>query len=140
MTENQAGHPPESAETSQLPQLDFSTSTTIATNPAPAVSVTVTDAGLAQDAYEATLGLAVLPPGILIECPADWGIVYHLVFSGAAGTVMAADADPNGCVLVEIVVGASSTLEADDAYWSTLTSDLSISEAEIYPYAPPSNP
>ena len=25
MTENQAGHPPESAETSQLPQLDFST-------------------------------------------------------------------------------------------------------------------
>ncbi len=114
--------------------LQFSTATTIPSNPAPAVQVTVTDVAKSQNAYHATLALPVFPPGTY-ACPIDWGVTYQLTFLLANGSSLTVTADPNGCSLVDIPGTCLRSVGSSD-YWSQLAQDLGIPESEIYPYSP----
>jgi Kelch motif len=118
----------------QVTALKFSTATTISSNSAPPVYVTVTDAAKAQDAYQATLALPVFPPGIY-NCPIDWGVTYQLTFLLATGSSLTVTADPNGCSVVDIPGTCVRSVVPSD-YWSQLAQDLGIPESEIYPYSP----
>ncbi len=122
----------------QVTALKFSTATTISSNPAPPVYVTVTDAAKAQNAYQATLALPVFPPGTY-ACPIDWGVTYQLTFLLANGSNLTVTADPNGCSLVDIPGTCLRSVGSSD-YWSELAQDLGIPESEIYPYSPNMQP
>ena len=111
--------------------LQFSTATTIPSNPAPAVQVTVTDVAKAQDAYQATLALPVFPPGVY-NCPADFGVTYQLSFLLANGSNLTVTENPSGCSVANIP--GTCVRSVGPTYWSQLAQDLGIPEAEIDPY------
>jgi hypothetical protein len=113
----------------QVTALTFSTATTIASNPAPPVYVTVTDAAKAQDAYAATLALPVFPPGTY-ACPFDFGVTYQLTFLLANGSSLGVIADPTGCQNVSIP-GTCARSAMGTTFWSELSQDLGVPESEI---------
>jgi hypothetical protein len=113
--------------------LQFSAATTIPSNPAPAVQVTVTDVAKAQDAYRATLALPVFPPGIY-NCPADPGIIYQLTFLLANGSSLTVTEDPSGCPVANIP--GTCVRSVSSTYWNQLAQDLGVPESGIDPYSP----
>jgi hypothetical protein len=112
--------------------LTFSTATSIPSNPAPQVQVTVTDASKVSSLFEAALALPTVPEGTY-SCPADFGVQYELAFTSGA-TVTRVGLEPNGCGWVSIP--GSSARSPDAAWWSQLSATLAIPETEIYPYMP----
>jgi hypothetical protein len=130
------------SETVGVSRAEFSATTSIPSNRAPSVRVTVTDAGKAQSLYSATLALPPFPqpPHRWASCPIDFGIFYHLVFEAAASEVMTADLQPGGCETVTLQKpdGLPIYLSAvGSGYWSTLAATLGIPESKIFPYVPP---
>jgi hypothetical protein len=124
-------------ESGSVTTAEFTTSTSLPSNPPPAVHVTVSDAAKAQALYAATLALPPVPPGEY-GCPMDFGINYTLVFRDASSsTVMTTSLDPGGCqgVRMESPVGSTGAWTATErSYWSTLASDLGVAESAIYPW------
>ena len=124
--------------------VSFQGTTTIPSNPAPSVQVTVSDPA-ARDVASAILDLPAMPPGTY-NCPADLGIAYFLVFTGGdpnggGETVMIAHLDPAGCQQGDISSDGQHvdhfwTATSPD-FWSRLAGDLGVPEADIYPYRPP---
>ncbi len=124
--------------------LRFQATTTISSNPAPDVVVTVPDPA-AADVASAILALPTMPPGTY-NCPADFGVSYFLVFTGGdpnggGETVMLANLDPAGCQQGQISSDGQNvyhfwTATSPD-FWSRLAADLGVPEANIYPYQPP---
>jgi hypothetical protein len=66
-------------ESGSITTAEFTTSSSIPSNPPPAVHVTVSNATKAQALYAATLALPAFPPG-QYNCPEDLGIQYTLAF------------------------------------------------------------
>ena len=124
--------------------LAFTGTTTIASNPAPNVQITVPDPA-ALDVANAILDLPAMPPGTY-NCPADFGVSYVLLFTGGdpnggGETVMIAHLDPSGCQQGDISSDGQHvdhfwTATSSD-FWSRLAGDLGVPEADIYPYQPP---
>jgi hypothetical protein len=118
--------------------------TTIPSNPAPNVQVTIPDPA-ALDVASAILDLPAMPPGTY-NCPADFGVSYFLLFTGGdpnggGETVMIAHLDPTGCQQGDISSDGQQvdhfwTATSSD-FWSRLASDLGLPEADLYPYQPP---
>jgi hypothetical protein len=119
---------------SQATDFTFTTSTTIPTNPAPSVDVTVSDPTTVQALFQETNALPVLPAG-QYNCPADFGVTYHLTFVTQNGTTQYV-LDPGGCETVTIASDSSVVLSANPQYWQTLAAALGVPETSIYPYAP----
>ena len=120
-------------------KLEFTTTSSLPSNPPPPVHVSLTDATAAESVYDATLALPVFPDGTF-SCPADFGILYHLVFSGSDGTIMIADVNPTGCGDVHVAGAGSSVVlrtSTSPDYWPALAQGLGIPESEIYPYVVP---
>jgi hypothetical protein len=120
----------------EVTELKFSTTTTIPSNPAPPVKVTVTDAAKAQDAYQTALALPVdsLGPSGFRSCPPDYGVTYQLTFLLANGRSLTVIADPTGCQYVDIP--GTCARSPDSIFWSYLARDLGIPESDISPYSP----
>jgi hypothetical protein len=121
---------------SEITKLEFSTSTSIAANPAPAVNVTVTDARLAQAAFEATLSLPAIPAGPM-SCPNDFGVLYHLTFWGKNSVVAQVTLDPTGCQGADVTTTSSTTslwAASTPTYWPALAANLEVPQENIYPY------
>jgi hypothetical protein len=106
---------------------------------APAVHVSLQDAGRAQSLYTATLALPALPVGTFCR-PADFGVAKReLSFRrlrlarpvGHARSRRVRDGDARG------QRGFVLWRATDGSYWSTLSTTLGIDEASIYPYEPP---
>jgi hypothetical protein len=135
------------AQIGRVQTVTFQASTYILSNPPPAVDLTITDSGAAQDMANAILALPVMV-GVASpsedHCPADVGVMYDLEFAGRAGDqVMQTTINVSGC--------QQAVVEKSDAYddviltaaghpdfWSRLAADLGLPEADIYPYHPPS--
>jgi hypothetical protein len=120
-------------------EVEFTTTSSQPSNPPPPVRVSLTDAIAAESVYDATLALPVFPDGTF-SCPADFGILYHLVFSSSDGTVMIADVNPNGCGDVRVAGAGSSVVlrsSTSPTYWPALAQGLGIPESEIYTYVTP---
>ena len=118
-----------------IDSVQFTTTTGIAQNPAPDVDVTVTG-DAARAILVATLALPAMPDGEY-SCPIDWGVTYTLDFTGSDADVTAT-LDPNGCETVTLSIDSQSRWWVNDAaYWSTLASNLGITESQIFPYSPP---
>jgi hypothetical protein len=120
----------------QIAGLKFSTATTIPSNPPPSVQVTVSDTAKAQDAYQKTLALPVVRPGIR-SCGMDSGITYRLTFLFANGLSLTVTEDPDGCGYVDIP-GTCVRQGYPLGYWSQLAQDLGIPVCKIYPNSMPS--
>jgi hypothetical protein len=124
--------------------LSFTGTTTVSSNPAPTVQVTVPDPA-ALDVANAILNLPAMPPGTY-NCPADFGVSYFLLFTGGdpnggGETVMIAHLDPSGCQQGDISndgqhVDHFWTATSSD-FWTRLAGDLGVPEADIYPSQPP---
>jgi hypothetical protein len=116
--------------------LDFVGATSIPSNPAPNVNVTVTSAATARAACVTTLAQAPVAPGGAFNCPADFGITYALTFKDANGNVsFTANAEPNGCGWI-LLNGTSEALWASADFWSSIATDIGVTESTIYPYIP----
>ena len=132
------------AQLTSVSALRFVGMTSIPSNPAPAVSVTVSDPAAANIASD-ILDLPVMPPGTY-NCPSDFGVSYFLLFTGGdpnggGETVMMAHLDPAGCQGGDISSDGQHvyyfwTATSPD-FWSTLAGQLAVLEADIYPYQPP---
>jgi hypothetical protein len=118
-------------------QVEFSTSTTIAANPAPPVQVTVTDAAKAQALFRAAIALPTVDTSGVYNCPVDWGVRYTLTFTSGA-TLTEAQFGPNGCGWLSFTGAPPRQLSND--FWALLAATLGIQEATIFPYVPPGAP
>ena len=128
------------ARAAEVDTLVFASMSAVAANAAPNVNETVADRAKAQDAYNATLALPLMPTGTY-NCPADFGVTYQLTFLGDGAQIMIASVDPNGCQQVELTDGGSNaallwTVQSG-GYWVTLAADLGIEVNQIFPYFPP---
>ena len=121
--------PPDPAQVSAL---HFTTSTSLPSNPPPAVDVTVADAATARAAYERTLALPEFPPGTY-NCPFDFGVRYRLDFMSGPSLAVTVTANPNGCGEVQIP-GTNTRRALPSDYWAALAQTLGIDESMIYPY------
>lgn len=121
---------------SSIDRAQFDTSTSIPANPAPAVNANVTlDA--ARKVYADILALPEQVPGTY-NCPADFGVTYQIVFYEASEELATAAMTPTGCGVVTLTSKTSSAvLTANPDFWTQLSTDLGITEAQIYPYQPP---
>jgi hypothetical protein len=115
--------------------LHFTTSSSLAGNTAPAVDITVTDPSVVRSIFQETLTQPEQPAGEY-NCPADFGVSYHLVFTSGE-TTTTADIDPDGCELIVLNGASGSGLETSSEYWMDLAKALGIKEPVIYPYTPP---
>jgi hypothetical protein len=123
---------------SSVDRADFTTSTSIAQNPAPDVKVTVSGDG-ARSLYAATLALP-LDGGLPRSCPADFGVTYTVVFWSGSTQVATAVIAPNGCESVQVSSSQGAlSLDAASSYFDSLAADLGIEESTIYPYTLPSS-
>jgi hypothetical protein len=123
-----AAGPPPAAE---ITGLHFTTSTSISSNPAPDVDVTLTDRAPSRLIYAATLALPVFPSGTF-NCPFDPGIRYSIVFARVDGDALTAVLNPAGCG--DVTISGSATRRAlDPAYWASMAEGLGIRESTIYP-------
>jgi hypothetical protein len=122
----------------EITGFEFTASSSISSNPPPSVHVVVTDSAKARDAFAATLALPVFPPG-KYACLLDFGVRYELTFFLANGSTVEVSANPSGCQQVSIPGTcmrrtADADLMATD-FWSKVSQDLGVPEAEIYPYS-----
>jgi hypothetical protein len=115
--------------------LHFTTSSSLAGNPPPAVDVTVTSASVVRSIFAETIAQPVFQPGDY-SCPADFGITYHLVFTSGAKTTTA-DLTPGGCSTIVLDGSTTTELTPSAQYWTDLANALGIVEATIFPYVPP---
>lgn len=77
-----------------------------------ALSMTVRDSTEVRQLYAAALALPAVPPGHLLECPNDLGIVYRLTFFKGAASVAKMDLSATGCRLLVIQNHGRFTNEA----------------------------
>ena len=90
--------------------------------------VTVTKPSQVRAVTRALCALPVMPPG-RYYCPADFGILYHLVFSGPGLRIPPVSAEVAGCEVVN-GVGAISRWMADSAHlWPTLGKAMGLTES-----------
>jgi hypothetical protein len=131
------------ARVGQAQSVSFQSTTAGASNPPPAVDVTVTDPATAKDIANTTLDL---PPNPGVSSPADCPgypvaveVTYFLDFTGGTGeTVLRATLVPNGCQPAVVDDGGpfddvQLTTAGRPDYWSHLAGDLGVPEADIYP-------
>ena len=121
-----------------IDRAQFDTSTSMPADPAPAVSASVTfDA--ARKVYADMLALPEHVP-VTHTCPANYGVTYQVVFYDAGAELVTAAMTPAGCEVVILTSKTSSAaLDPNPDFWRQLSTDLGITEAQIYPYQPPSS-
>jgi hypothetical protein len=78
-------------DASRVTGLHFTGSTSIPSNPPPAVDITLADAVPARAIYTLTLTLPEFPPGIY-SCPIDLGVRYRFDFMEGASIAVAISA------------------------------------------------
>jgi hypothetical protein len=120
---------------SEMTGMHFSTATTLASNPPPAVDVSVGEVP-AQNVYALTLALPDFPEGTF-NCPIDFGVVYTLTFFNGDAIAVTASLNPGGCRDVRISGSTPVRRVLDDSYWSSLAQQVGVPESMIYPYIPP---
>ena len=91
---------------------------------APSVDVTVTNVGMVRAIFDETASLPPVPDGIH-HCRADYGVMYHLAFSGTAGS-LTFDIDPTGCEVVTVNGVPRSETSGAPAYWNDLQKALGV--------------
>jgi hypothetical protein len=132
------------AQLTSVSAMSFNAITSVPSNPAPNVQVTISDPA-ALDVANAILDLPAMPSGTY-NCPEDFGVSYFLVFTGGdpnggGETVMTANLDPAGCQAGDITSDGQHVdnfwVPATSDFWSRLAGDLGVPEANIYPYLPP---
>jgi hypothetical protein len=123
--------PPDPA---QVTALHLTTSTSLTSNPPPAVDVTVSDVVAARNAYVLTLGLMDFPSGTF-NCPFDSGIRYQLDFMNGPTIAVTVTANPGGCG--DVHIPGTSERRTTGQYWADLAQSLGIDESVIYPYRAP---
>ena len=119
---------------SQVTGLHFTASSSLASNPPPAVDVTVTEASPARAIYALTLALPQEPSGTY-HCPADFGVRYRLDFMSGASTAVIVTANPSGCGEV-LIPGTTPRRALTSDHWAAVAQNLGIDESTIYPYQP----
>jgi hypothetical protein len=72
---------------------------------APPFSRTIADRLIVEKLYADIAALPPFPAGAR-NCPADFGIRYHLDFHSGTTTLLAGDYDPTGCASVKLSDGA----------------------------------
>lgn len=83
--------------------------------------VTVHSTEAANGVARAICALPLVPTGAVFGCPADFGVVYHLVFTRTTGESMrSATADPAGCQFVDGAGPGAQSRTATDSFWATL--------------------
>ena len=87
--------------------------------------VTVSDATKARAAARALCALPDLPLGSL-NCPADFGIVYHLVFSAGERALPPVELDASGCQSVR-GLGPAWWVARSPEFWPTLGRAMGLS-------------
>jgi hypothetical protein len=123
-----------------LPAIDqvtgfaFTAPPTIPNDP-PRSATFTTNKAQAQDVYQATLALPVLPSGI-DSCFWDtvgmsYPVTYQLTFSLANGNQLTVMADPGSCPYV--VIPGTCVRSPDLPYWTRLADDIGIPVSWIYP-------
>jgi hypothetical protein len=131
------------AQLTSVSALLFQGTTSIPSNPAPSISVTVSDPAAANVASD-ILDLPAMPAGTY-NCPADFGVGYFLLFTGGdpnggGETVMIAHLDPAGCQQGDISSDGQHVYHfwtaTSPEFWSGLAGYLNVPEADIYPYQP----
>ncbi len=87
--------------------------------------VTATDTAKVQAAARALCSLPKMPTGT-ISCPADFGIVYHLVFSAGERVFSPVEVDATGCQTVR-GLGPVRWAARSPELWPTLGRTLGLS-------------
>ena len=87
--------------------------------------VTVTDATKVREAAQALCSLPKMPSGTF-HCPADFGIVYHLVFSAGERTLSPVAVDATGCQTVRGLAHVRWVARSPE-FWPTLGRAMGLS-------------
>jgi len=87
--------------------------------------VTVTDATKVRAAAQGLCSLPKVPSGTF-HCPADFGIVYHLVFSAGAWALSPVEVDATGCEMVR-GLGHVRWVARSPEFWPTLGRAMGLS-------------
>jgi len=86
------------------------------------VVVTSTDPAAVQAVAQALIALPAMPTGVL-HCPADFGIVYHLVFFSGPRRLPPVSVDATGCETVR-GLGVTRWVARSPGFWRTLGTAL----------------
>lgn len=91
-------------------------------------AVAVTDPLAVQAVARALIDLPKMPSGPMY-CPADFGIVYHLVFFSGSQRLLAVSVDATGCETVR-GLGATRWVAGSPAFWRVLGTALHLAKPD----------
>lgn len=99
-------------------------------NHIPPFEKTIRNAALAQHLYDALMALPVMPQGTY-NCPADFGVAYHLTFYQGHADVASALVKPDGCEIATLPDGSSRWAAPDPGFWQVFASVTGVPESDI---------
>lgn len=89
-----------------------------------------TDAGAVQRLYHAIYALPHVPPGAVMDCPADTGVLYTLTFMDGGTVLLKATVNATGCQL--LTLGSNDVRMTNDAFWALLARTAGMPATDIH--------
>jgi hypothetical protein len=100
-------------------------------NHIPPFERTVVDARQAVKVYTALQALPVFPKGVM-NCPADFGVAYHLTFFRGQSSTSWARVNPGGCEGVQLADGSVRWAATSKAFWQTLADAVGVPVSTLF--------